>query len=365
MKKAHHSVSIRSLVIVLLCCSGIVRAEQVEDDAAPAVRVGVVTSNVLNVRARAATHYEVVCQVKRDDEVQIVGQNEKWFEILAPKHTKAYIAKRFIGADDEVSGDRVRIHAGPGIVFTTFGHVNEREVVNCVGEPVGEWQQIESPPHATVWVSRAYIKAEPPPAPEIAVATVKVDEVAVKDEPAEEEPDRAAPVAESVKGGGEAPSPARAASPPHTEAVAELTLPSPKPEDKPERDEKPTKPTPPVEKLEPPKQVKEELVVQQGAEIPLPAPPAEPERSSSPIVKSEPVSRTGVVFALADPVENVATHFLALRIHYTCYPVCYLRSSRLDLTEWELRQVQVEGKQKWYPGWKRAVIDVTGIQINR
>lgn len=76
------------------------------------------------------------------------------------------------------------------------------------------------------------------------------------------------------------------------------------------------------------------------------------------------VTRNGVLFALRQPAAGVATHLLAVRINRTCYPICYLRSDRVDLSEWELRQVAVQGEECWYKGWERAVIDTKSVHLS-
>jgi len=44
-------------------------------------------------------------------------------------------------------------------------------------------------------------------------------------------------------------------------------------------------------------------------------------------------------------------------------PVAYLVSKRVALGEWDGRKVKItEGKEILYPGWKRAVLAVTGVE---
>ncbi len=71
----------------------------------------------------------------------------------------------------------------------------------------------------------------------------------------------------------------------------------------------------------------------------------------------------GVVFPLKEQAVPEASHILYRREGTVCYPICYLRSSRLDLSQWELREVRLYGDKTEVRGWSRPVIDVRGIQL--
>ena len=129
-------------------------------------RVGVVTATTLNIRAKPARHFEVIGQIRKGDEVQVVDENDEWVQILVNAQAKAWIAARFIGDDMAVTADRVRVHSGPGLVFTTYAYTEKGAKVTPVGPPVDGWQQIEPPDGAAAWVSRAYVQIAPPPEPE-------------------------------------------------------------------------------------------------------------------------------------------------------------------------------------------------------
>lgn len=121
-------------------------------------RHGTVSANVLNVRARPGQQYEVIGKFKKDDPVQIVGEAEGWYEVLVPTTAEAWIAARFINAEAKISVDRVKIHSGPGAVFSTYGFVGKDVVVKRQGEPTADgWQKIEAPADAAAWVGRDYV----------------------------------------------------------------------------------------------------------------------------------------------------------------------------------------------------------------
>jgi uncharacterized protein YgiM (DUF1202 family) len=59
----------------------------------------VVTASRLNVRARAGTQYEVICQVVRDQEVKVVKREGDWIGIAPTDTAKAWIDSKHLDGD--------------------------------------------------------------------------------------------------------------------------------------------------------------------------------------------------------------------------------------------------------------------------
>ena len=106
--------------------------------------------------------------------------------------------------------------------------------------------------------------------------------------------------------------------------------------------------------------------------VPSPDPPAAAPVPESPVVvpmdPARPVRperswQEGVLFSLKQQAVPEASHILYRREGTLCYPICYLRSTRIPLTQWELREVRLYGEQIDVPGWSRPVIDVQGLQL--
>jgi hypothetical protein len=94
--------------------------------------------------------------------------------------------------------------------------------------------------------------------------------------------------------------------------------------------------------------------------VPAPEPAAVPAPGpAAPIVMKE-----GVLFSLKSQASELASHVLCMRVGTTAYPICYLKSARLDLTEWENREVRIYGREVRHPGWSLAVLYVHSIQVN-
>jgi SH3-like domain-containing protein len=341
------------LLAVPLSAQDADQEEHEESAAGVAGRGGAVTANLLNVRARPATHYEVIAKFKLGDRVQVVGENEEWYRVLVPAAARAYVAVRYIGPDGVCTGDRVRIHSGPGLAFNPYGYVNKGDRLKLLGAPEREWQKIEPPPGTAAWVSKAYVRLDPPPVSEtpVAVAAVNVSgkepeaaDLSQDGQPNEPEVDRVATPAletEPPKAGGTDSAKSDAAVPAGAAATgaaqgAAVTAP------------------PASATAEPPGTP--------GA-APAAAPVPLPVAQGRPFGRSGLLLREGVVVALPPGSQQVVTHFLGIRILSTTYPVCYLRSSRVNLSEWECREVRVYGTDVQYPNWSRPVMDVRSIHL--
>jgi len=305
-----HPVACLSVVLVPAVCLGQFSPEN--------PRGGTVTANVLNVRAKPATHYEVIAKLDEGDRVQVVGESETWLQILVAADAKAYVAARYVSADGKISGDRVRVHSGPGLVFTTYAYVSESDTVECIGEPKNEWQQIAAPKGSSAWVSREFIELDPlPPPPEdtdqqSAVAGTDTDPAPADDVPETKD--------DTAKTDDDQEQPAVAA-----DAQAEVTPVAP-----------PVLDAAPDDKL-----------------------PDNGTAAAKPVV----TVRNGVVFSLHDKASRLATHLLAERTPEGSRAVCFLVSSDVDLTEWERREVRLYGRERKYEELPRSVMEVTGIQI--
>lgn len=356
--------------------------------AARPARPGTVTAHVLNIRARPGQQYEVIGKFKKDDPVQVVGEAEGWYEVLVPPTVEAWIAMRFIDAANKITADRVKVHSGPGAIFSIYGFVKKGDIVKKLGEPTADgWQKFEALPGLSAWVSREFVAvkvpgdtsgsvvkpadekaagtaaaARPPPAPDVpakaatgggdqteAATAAGAEEAVVTPPPPAQVPEKAAPVVTAVK-------PVPAVTP-----AAPATATAPKPV---------VAPTVPV-KTGP--TLSDTLAggrpatdaattvntTRKGEPLAVPA--------SGKGVKTgtTTVTRDGVLTSLKEQASAAATHLLSKHVGNTLYPECYIilgKDTNAKLQDWENRNVRVFGRELWYPNWKRPVLEVSGIE---
>ena len=364
-------------LMVILCLTHALACALAAQETAPVIpaaviRTGTVTANVLNVRARPATHYEVVGQLQQGDEVQVLEENEEWYKIVAPRNVRAWIAAAFVGPDDLVTGDRVRVHSGPGLVFTTYAYLNKGDRVVRIGPPEEEWQRIEPPDGAAAWVSRAYIRmAEPlePPDEEDDTTDAEAGDTNAAENPAAPGEEPPPETQDGMTDTGEKTEPDEAGAADTSDAGDDLADTGDGVADADKKLDGALPPLPAEDGLPPADAVADDSREGAGTEDPASAEAALLKASAVedrvPITNVDPVIRDGVVLALPNPVAGVTTHLLALRVRHTCYPTCYLYNTKLDLKEWESLEVKLYGNETWYPGWTKPVIDVAGIQLKQ
>jgi uncharacterized protein YgiM (DUF1202 family) len=142
----------------------------------PVLKRGTVSSDALIIRAKPASYYERLGQLKRGDVVQIVGQKEDWYEILLPDSVRGWVRAEHLDAENKVISDTCFISAGAGDFFTPFFRIPPGTTLKTVGLPSNGWVQVHPPSMASAWVSSAYIVLEgeqpapKPQAPEVAVS---------------------------------------------------------------------------------------------------------------------------------------------------------------------------------------------------
>lgn len=356
---------------VAVFCAGVFVAgvAVAQEEAAPQEkaepRIGTVTGTVLNVRARPARHYEIVAQLRLGDEVRIVDETDEWYEIVLTIQAKAWIAARFVGADGAVTGSRVRVHSGPGLVFTTFAYVNKGDKVELLGEAVNGWQRIAPPASSTAWISKGFVDVPEPVVPEVAVTEPEATGEKTAEEPSttaaettEETPvaaDTTVAVsdaaAENVATGKEQETPTGEATEESPAGESEtVTVSSAAATTTTAADTADTAAlsAETVEGGTGETAAEEEMTV-----VPAPLPKYRP----------RPIIKDGIVLSLRHAATEAASHVLTMRVGFTCYTICFLQSQDLDFREWEQREVRVQGDELWYRGWQRPVIRVSSIQI--
>ncbi|MDT8389029.1 MAG: SH3 domain-containing protein [Lentisphaeria bacterium] len=344
-----------------------------------------VTVERLNARARPGTSYEVVAKVTRDDILTVVGQQGEWLEILPPPGTAAWCSEKFIDAQGRVIGHNVRVRSGPGVVFSAYATLPEDAAVTLVGEPVGQWRQIEAPPDATVWIHGQFVEPVTPPAADTDAAgdtpASSSDEAEAPD--TAEAPIPKPPVSDGTAGDGEDTTAGESAKPlesltdSKTDAetakagedtallppvimppeggdasggTAPVVLSPPLPEGK-------TGTT--IVSVEPPATEAVGTEAPDGDDVPS----LNDEPTENEALKSQTRMREGTLMSLKSKATAFVSHALVRREGDNTYLLCYLISDAIDLTEWENRRVRIYGKPLDYPGWKTEALNATGIHL--
>jgi len=321
---------------------------------------GKVSVDRLNVRARPGTSYEVVAKVVRDQELTVVGREGEWLEIIPPPRTAAWCSTRYVGVGGRISGDKVRVRSGPGVVFSVYAILPAGAVVETVGEAAGDWQQIVVPKDATVWVHGQFVDIVEAPAESLEAVT------GVGDETGPDTADASAS-AETAEVAGEGIIPKLNVQNISRIDAGETTVAealAPVPEGGPDSAGSP---------------------VVAGGQLPLGeggdggadgnegVPEAvmiddsfieTAEEGAPPVPEGPQVEqREGTLVSLKTKANEFATHALVARDGDKAYLLCYVISDLLNLGEWENHSVRIFGRPVDYEGWRTDVLHATGIQL--
>ncbi|NLF92247.1 MAG: SH3 domain-containing protein [Oligosphaeraceae bacterium] len=164
------------LVALAIMSAGLVLAEGTVPP-----RQGIVNSNSLAVRPRPASFYERLGVLNQGAVVQVLRQQDDWYEILLPENILGWVRSEHLNAENIVINDTCFLHTGAGEMFTNFHHIPVQTKLTLAGIPNDGWCQVIPPAGTTAWVSAAYISfpaAEGPAAKPDQVSSTSANQAA-------------------------------------------------------------------------------------------------------------------------------------------------------------------------------------------
>ncbi|NLZ59528.1 MAG: SH3 domain-containing protein, partial [Lentisphaerae bacterium] len=124
------------------------------------LRPGRVSSESLIVRAKPASYYERLTQLKKGEAVQVLSKKEDWYEILLPESVRAWVRSDSLDEAGQVLGDTCFLSAGAGDFFTPYFHVPQGTRLKRIGAPTDGWTQVQPPENASAWVHADYVSLD-------------------------------------------------------------------------------------------------------------------------------------------------------------------------------------------------------------
>jgi uncharacterized protein YraI len=120
---------------------------------------GTVTGDNVNMRISPALRSEVVGQLERGQEVEILLTDGEWCAIIPPMKISAWVSEQYV-KDGLVTGRRVNVRSGPGISYGRLTYLREGTALTVLEEK-GGWVKITLPDTGRLWVSSRYIAQTP------------------------------------------------------------------------------------------------------------------------------------------------------------------------------------------------------------
>ncbi len=263
---------------------------------------GEIIANILNVRARPAVKYEVVCQLKKGDIINIKKTQDEWLGIGAPIQAEAWISSMKLDAENKTTEETL-VYSGPGTIFSTYTTLAKNHTVEELRRHEGKWVKIVPPEHAIVWVHGNYVRKE---------ITQKSS-------------DPASATIATVK----------------TQTSKKIT----------DQKQSGTQVDKKVDSN--PKAISEKNIVAvegKGTEPTL-----------TYIGKPKTVEKSGTIIKRNDN-HKPCTQSNAISIDSQYYPLAYLNSEKFNLDNWAWEKVNLTGRQRWLKGWPRPIIEIESME---
>lgn len=124
--------------------------------------IGIVSGERVNVRAGGNTASEVICQLDKGEEVNILGLKGKWYKIKLPKKALVYVAKTNVlkkNGEGTVTEEKANVRTAATKSSTVVGRLAKGATVKILKEYL-DWYEIEAPNGSSGWASSDYIRKD-------------------------------------------------------------------------------------------------------------------------------------------------------------------------------------------------------------
>jgi SH3-like domain-containing protein len=119
------------------------------------------TVSEVNVRSGPSVNFETLTRLSSGQSVVVLDHSYSWYKIRLPLDAKSFISSEFVSMIDdgegEVTGSRVNVRSGPGLIHTILGQAKKGDRVYVVDEHE-EWLRIEPLDGTFGWVAEDLIK---------------------------------------------------------------------------------------------------------------------------------------------------------------------------------------------------------------
>lgn len=119
-----------------------------------------VTADDVHIRAGQSENFESLQKVSKKDELIVLDKSYSWYKIELPPQSKSYVAEEFVlkaqGNKGIITANRLNIRGGPGSRYTVLGQLTEGEEVEILGQEDG-WFQIRPVKNMYGWVNDAFL----------------------------------------------------------------------------------------------------------------------------------------------------------------------------------------------------------------
>jgi len=307
---------------------------------------GTVIVNKLNVRVKPNVKYTRISSLKKGDKVTIIRIEKDWVEIIAPKSSIVWVSKKFITGN--MTNQKIKLRSGPGIAFSSYSILPGNEKIIVLDNTQKDWVRIQPPPTLTAWTAVKYIKID-----EVKVINPIV-KLVVEQKPVEikiVEDNNYLSKDEIIKlsnaSDDKVNTDSEILSPIRKEVADEKFI---------ENTMIVNIATEALDEIVDGEKVKPKTIIETESN-------AELELLDLPFLGKSVISAYPGIILPLNAGANYVTHALVTKLDGEYFPIAYLHSKNINLSEWERKGVVVKGIECRVKNWKRPVIEVEEIRL--
>ncbi len=123
--------------------------------------VGIVTGNKVNIRSGPHESHEIIGQANFEEILYVIEKKDDWAQVVLPKSVSLWVYSKLIEKKDNETGiakkDGVNVRVKPNIKHFAICQLFKDEEVEILGEK-WEWYQIKPPKNTVGWIHNNFIK---------------------------------------------------------------------------------------------------------------------------------------------------------------------------------------------------------------
>lgn len=122
-------------------------------------QVGVVTADLLNIRSSASTNSDVLAQLTRDAQVNVIESTDGWYKV-STGNLSGWVSGQYLSVSSgtvkgTVTGNNVNVRTGPGKGYDVLVSVNTEGVEML--DTSGDWYKVRFSSGTEGWVYGDYV----------------------------------------------------------------------------------------------------------------------------------------------------------------------------------------------------------------
>ncbi len=118
--------------------------------------IGGITEENVKLRAGYNENFTLLKNLKKDEKLVVLGKNYNWYKIKLPDDIFCFVSKKYVNGDGIVKVNNLNVRAGAATKYNILGQLNKQDKVKIVGLS-NNWYKIKAPSNCVGWVSEKYI----------------------------------------------------------------------------------------------------------------------------------------------------------------------------------------------------------------